>query len=292
MQLSKEIFVRLKQTVDIFAPLSDGELLAILKLAVSESFSDGEVVFKEGSRGDKMYIILNGTIRISKYIGAKKEEVLAKLTTGVFGEMGVIDQSPRSASATVEGGPAVLLVINEKLLSEKNVLLAYKLFRSFSVTLAQRLRDTNKKLQDATAGDRNTSDQLKALMKKKLDKGTSLQGANLRGADLSQVFMNNAHLENAILIGAKMAETKCKQTIFSNAKFVNSEFKSITFDNANFDGADFTGSNFENVEFISCNLKGAKFFGADLTNAHGLDVASLPGNSKGGNKKPANPKKK
>jgi len=273
MQLSKELFVKLKQTVSFFQTLSDGELLALLKLAVSESFADGEVVFKEKSRGDQMYIILNGTVRISKYLGAKKEEVLAKLTSGAcFGEMGVIDQSPRSASATIEGGPAVLLVINEKLLSEKNILLAYKMYKSFSIMLAERLRETNEKLQNATSGGSDASAQLKALLKKRLDKGQSLEGADLRGADLTEVFMNNANLKNAILVDAKFTETKCKQTNFSNSKMTGAELKSITFENSNFQGADFTGSKFENVEFSSCNLQGANFTAADMPDAKGLDA--------------------
>jgi uncharacterized protein YjbI with pentapeptide repeats len=219
-----------------------------------------------------MYIILSGTVRISKYIGAKKEEVLAKLGSGAcFGEMGVIDQSPRSASATIDGGPAVLLVINGSQLSEKNILLAYKLYKSFSIMLAERLRETNEKLQNASAGDRDASAQLKALLKKKLDKGQSLQGADLRGADLTEVFMNNANLKNAILIDAKFTETKCKQTNFSHTKMTGAELKSITFENSSFEGADFTGSKFENVEFTSCNMKGANFTAAELPDAAGLD---------------------
>ncbi len=276
MQLSKEIFVKLKQTVSFFQTLSDGELLALLKLAVSESFADGEIVFKEKSRGDQMYIILSGTVRISKYIGAKKEEVLAKLTSGAcFGEMGVIDQSPRSASATIEGGPAVLLVIKESLLSEHNILLAYKLYKSFSLMLAQRLRETNDKLQNAAAGDRDANAQLKSLLKKRLDKGQSLQGANLKGADLTEVFMNNADLKNAILINAKFNATKCKQTNFSHTKMTGAELNSITFEHANFESADFTGSKFDNVEFVNCNLSKANFTAADMPEAVGLDDISI-----------------
>jgi len=276
MQLSKEIFVKLKQTVTFFQTLSDGELLALLKLAVSESFADGEIVFKEKSRGDQMYIILSGTVRISKYIGAKKEEVLAKLTSGAcFGEMGVIDQSPRSASATIEGGPAVLLVIKESLLSEHNILLAYKLYKSFSLMLAQRLRETNDKLQNAAAGDRDANAQLKSLLKKRLDKGQSLQGANLKGADLTEVFMNNADLKNAILINAKFTATKCKQTNFSHTKMTGAELNSITFEHSNFEGADFTGSKFDNVEFVDCNLSKANFTAADMPEAVGLDDVSM-----------------
>lgn len=277
MQLSKEIFLKLKQSVSFFNTFTDGELLALLKLAVSEKYSDGDVVFKENSRGDEMYIILSGNVKITKYLGNKKEEVLTVLNPGAcFGEMGVINQSPRSASAIIEGGDAVLLVINEGLLSQHNMLLAFKLYRNFAVMLAERLRETNEKFQAATMGDRHTSAQLKELLKKRLEKGHSLKGANLKGADLSGMFLNGADLQGTVFIEAKLNETKCKQANFSNAKFVNAHFASITFDSADFSGADFTGAKFSRVDFRSCNMSGAKFVGAELSDSYRWDEGGKP----------------
>ncbi len=269
MQLSKEIFLKLKESVSFFSSFTDGELLALLKLAVSEKYADGDIVFKENSKGDEMYIILSGNVKINKYVGNKKEETLTVLQPGAcFGEMGVINQSPRSASAIVDGGDAVLLVIKESLLSQHNLLLAFKLYRNFATMLAERLRETNEKFQIATIGDRNTSAQMKELLKKKLEKGQSLKGANLKGADLSGVFLNNADLKETVFINAKLDGTKCKQTDFSNASFVNADFTSITFDKANFTGADFSSAVFSRVDFRSCNMSGAKFIGAELADSY------------------------
>ncbi len=277
MQLSKEIFIRLKESVSFFSSFTDGELLALLKLAVSEKYSDGDVVFKENSRGDQMYIILSGKVKITKYVGNKKEEVLTILEPGAcFGEMGVINQSPRSASAIIEGGDAVLLVINESLLSQHNVLLAFKLYRNFAKMLAERLRETNEKFQAATLGDRTTSAQLKELLKKRTEKGQSLKGANLKGADLSGMFLNNADLQETVFIEANLSETRCKQANFSSAKFVNANFKDLTFEQADFAGADFTGAKFSRVDFKSCNMAGAKFIGAELSDSYRWDEGGKP----------------
>ena len=213
-----------------------------------------------------MYIILTGTVRISKYLGNKKEEVLIKLQPGAcFGEMGVIDQSPRSASATVEGGNAVMLVISESTLSEHNVLLAYKLYKNFALMLAERLRDTNDKLQNTAIQSNDSKSQLKDLLKKKTGQGSSLEGANLKGADFSETFMNNANLQNSVMIEAKLNGTKCKQANFSNSRLINSQITSVAFENANFSGADFSAANFEKVTFSGCNMTGAFFSGTDLT---------------------------
>ncbi|MCG8336783.1 MAG: pentapeptide repeat-containing protein [Proteobacteria bacterium] len=277
MQLSKEIFLKLKESVSFFSSFTDGELLALLKLAVSEKYSDGDVVFKENSKGDEMYIILVGNVRITKYVGNKKEEVLTVLQPGAcFGEMGVINQSPRSASAYIEGGDAILLVINESLLSQHNMLLAFKLYRNFAKMLAERLRETNEKFQAATMGDRHTHTQMKELLKKKLEKGQSLKGANLKGADLSGMFLNNADLKDTVFIESNLTETKCKQANFTNANFVNAKLNSITFERANFTGADFSAAKFERVDFRSCNMSGAKFIGAELSESYRWDEGGKP----------------
>lgn len=140
MQLNRDIFEKLKENVVFFKNFNDGELLGVLKSTQREVFSDNEVVFKEGTRGDKMYIIISGEVRIGRPIGRKEEEVLARLQTGqLFGEMGPIDSSPRSARATAEG-ETVLLSLREAILRENSLGLAYKLYKNFAVMLAERLR--------------------------------------------------------------------------------------------------------------------------------------------------------
>ena len=280
MQLTKEIFQKLKNSVAFFSNFSDAEFLALLKLSQREAFQDGEIIFKENTRGDKMYIVMSGSVRISKYQGKDKEgkpqeEVLAVLGSGAcFGEMGIIDQSPRSARATVEGGEALILSIRETLLKESNLLLAYKLYKNFSVMLAQRLRDTNEKLSDASSEDRSASVKLKEMIKTRMEKGQSLQGVNLKGADLRGLFFQNVTFENSIFINANMENAKCKQANFKNSKFVGAKLDGADFTNANLEGCDFTGASFTEAKFQGCNLGGASFHGAELTQSH-MDTLRL-----------------
>ncbi len=59
----------------------------------------GKIIFREGEEGDRMYIIQDGTIRISKDIGGK-EHTLAVLGKGdFFGEMAIVNRVKRSATA-------------------------------------------------------------------------------------------------------------------------------------------------------------------------------------------------
>lgn len=268
MQLSKDLFMKLKESVSFFNTFSSSELLALLRLASSESFKDGDVIFKEKTLGDKMYIILSGTVRISKYLGNKKEEVLAHLQPGAcFGEMGIIDQSPRSATATVDGGDAVMLVVKETSLSQHNQLLAYKLYKNFSTMLVGRLRETSEKLQALAVSDSDSRSQMKELIKKKTGASGSLEKANLKGADFTEAFLNSSNMKSAILVEAKLSNVKCKETNFTKASFVNAEISGGVFEGGNFQEADFTAAKFRDVTFNNCNFTQANYQAADLSSA-------------------------
>jgi CRP/FNR family cyclic AMP-dependent transcriptional regulator len=60
----------------------------------------GRVIFKEGEQGDTMYIIQKGRVKITKRIG-NVEKILMVLQKGdFFGEMAIVNQTPRTATAT------------------------------------------------------------------------------------------------------------------------------------------------------------------------------------------------
>ncbi|MEJ5307002.1 MAG: Crp/Fnr family transcriptional regulator [candidate division WOR-3 bacterium] len=70
---------------------------------IEKVLKDGEVLFREGEVGDEMYLIKSGKIKIVQKIGDEMK-VLAVLSEGdFFGEMALIDGSPRSATAIAEG---------------------------------------------------------------------------------------------------------------------------------------------------------------------------------------------
>lgn len=70
---------------------------------IERVLKDGEVLFREGEVGDEMYLIKSGKIKIVQKIGDEMK-VLAMLSEGdFFGEMALIDGSPRSATAIAEG---------------------------------------------------------------------------------------------------------------------------------------------------------------------------------------------
>jgi len=104
----------------------------------------GELLFKQGDPGNEMFLIRSGTIKITRSAGAV-EKTLAVLKEGdFFGEMAVIDGSPRSAAATALEETKLLIVDREAFDSQlkNNPMIAYVL-----ETMSRRLRETNKQVE-------------------------------------------------------------------------------------------------------------------------------------------------
>ncbi len=130
----------------------------------------GTVLFQEGDRGEEMYIIQSGKVKISKRIRGV-EKTLANLEKGeFFGEMAILNDKPRSASAEVVE-ESEMLVIGRKTfdnLLRSNVEIAIR----FIKRLSDRLRETNDQLEALMIKD-NTSRLVSILAKHVKDKKTA-----------------------------------------------------------------------------------------------------------------------
>jgi CRP/FNR family cyclic AMP-dependent transcriptional regulator len=117
----QEVRVASEDKVDLFRErgLSAAEMKLLATFSAEERFRGGSVIFREGESGDKLYIVLDGRVRISKFIPGVGEEALAVLDRGdFFGEMALIDDKPRSADAKAHEGDATVLSIDRATLNE------------------------------------------------------------------------------------------------------------------------------------------------------------------------------
>ena len=135
--------------VDLFAGLKPEALTLISKVATEETHALGTKIFQHGDAGDKLYLILEGRVRISREVPGMGEEALAVLGPGqVFGEMALLDESPRSADARVHERCRVLAIpkdgFDDLLFMHKD--LAYEVLWSMVRMLVGRLRETTDKL--------------------------------------------------------------------------------------------------------------------------------------------------
>lgn len=144
----------LLKNVAIFKDLDDGELERVAEVCREMSFEGGDYVFREGESGNRLYLILEGEVRISRTIPGSGEEALAILKAGaLFGEMSVFDRSERSTDAISNGGCKCLTIGRSdfELLLDFNREIAYKVLWSCVRLLSHRLRSTNDSLRSFLA---------------------------------------------------------------------------------------------------------------------------------------------
>jgi CRP/FNR family transcriptional regulator, cyclic AMP receptor protein len=136
--------------VTLFEGLLPVHLQRIASLAQELSYVRGDHVFCHGDDGDGLYLILEGSIRISRSVSGMGEEALAVLKPGMyFGEMSIIDDDvPRSADAIANENARLLKLPKDDLrdLMFVDRELAYELLWRFVRTLSGRLRESNDRL--------------------------------------------------------------------------------------------------------------------------------------------------
>ena len=144
----------LLKTVPLFKDLDESELSAVAELCREERFVSGAYIFREGESGNRLYLITEGEVRISRDVPGSGEEALAVLKPGAaFGEMAVFDRSERSTHAISNGGTVVLTITRAdfEMLLDFNRELAYKVLWSVTRLLSARLRSTNDSLRSFLA---------------------------------------------------------------------------------------------------------------------------------------------
>ncbi len=116
-----------------------------------KEFSKGTVLFREGEAGREMFVLQSGRIAISKRV-RDEEKVLAVLGPGeFFGEMAIISNRPRNATATVSED-AKLLVIDPKTFEgmiRGNAEIAVRMIKK----LAERLSEADAQIENLLHSD-------------------------------------------------------------------------------------------------------------------------------------------
>lgn len=131
------------ESCKLFSELPSTELEHLRNAAREVSFSSGQIIFKEGDKGDGLYVVKSGLVQISATVSNGDPRILSRLGPGeLFGEMAVIDHDPRSATATAEGPTTLYFIARAELLEmlAKTPQLSIGLVREIS----RRLRDFNR----------------------------------------------------------------------------------------------------------------------------------------------------
>lgn len=146
----KESIFSILKKVPLFKGMSKSELNEFDKILHRRKYKENETIFYEGEPGVGMYIVQEGAIGIYKNTGDLAKEELAQLSAGeFFGELALLDESPRSASAIAMEDTRILGLFRPDLLGliDRKPRLGNKFLFQLAMLIGERLKHTNEELQ-------------------------------------------------------------------------------------------------------------------------------------------------
>lgn len=129
-------------TIPLFEKLRRREVSHLAQLMYKRQFNKGEVVFVEGDIGSAMYIIVEGKVSIVKTKGKQMNEVACLTAGSFFGEMALLTDQRRSATAKVSQKATLLCFFKKDLehILRKHPDMGMRVLRNLSTVLAKRLQ--------------------------------------------------------------------------------------------------------------------------------------------------------
>jgi CRP-like cAMP-binding protein len=138
--------------IDLFEELGPEELSKLTEISKRETYNADEIIFYENEDGHGMYIVEKGQVKITKNISLNVDKTLMIVDTGgIFGEMSIIDQGRRSASAVAAGECGLLFISKadfDSLIIEQPAI-GLKIFTKLANIVTQRLRMTTEAYKDS-----------------------------------------------------------------------------------------------------------------------------------------------
>jgi len=133
--------------IPLFRHLTYKEQTAVLAVSTTRTYPANREIVVEGQPGEELFIVVKGRVVIEKG-GVEIAELKSR---GHFGEMGLIDNAPRSATVSAPEPTRVMVVGRAELMNRmrKAPVLAVTLLWSFVQVLSDRLRATNAELSEA-----------------------------------------------------------------------------------------------------------------------------------------------
>jgi CRP/FNR family transcriptional regulator, cyclic AMP receptor protein len=202
----------------LFSALDDEAARALMESMTASRLERGDVLFREGDRGDRLYVIGEGKIKLGLTSNDGRENLLAILGPGeMFGELSLFDPGPRTATATAVAETQLIALGHEDLtsfLSGRPAVAATML-----AALARRLRRTNETLSDLVFTD-VPGRVAKALLDLSMRFGRSSEDGILVAHDLTQE-------ELAQLVGASRETVNKALADFATRGWIKLEARAV-----------------------------------------------------------------
>ncbi len=145
----KDLLRSLKQ-IPFFEHLRRHELEEVSRIMFEREYQEGEMLFEMGQPGEALFILLSGEISIEVMDTTYSTKSIAQLGKNTFvGELALMDDSPRSASARALAPTKALALFRSDLdrLFESHPKIAARIYQALASIVGQRLKATNELIE-------------------------------------------------------------------------------------------------------------------------------------------------
>ena len=202
----------------LFAALDDEAAAALMESMTTSHLDRGNILFREGDQGDRLYVIGEGKIKLGLTSVDGRENLLAILGPGeMFGELSLFDPGPRTATATAIAETQLLALSHEDL--DSFLLGRPAVAANLLTALARRLRRANETLADLVFTD-VPGRVAKALLDLSIRFGRPAEDGILVAHDLTQE-------ELAQLVGASRETVNKALADFASRGWIHLEARAV-----------------------------------------------------------------
>ncbi len=150
MSADKDIIIDILKNLSLFSELNYSAVKELTYLFSDRVFQGGETIFEENDTGNSLLVIISGEVRITQRANVSGEETLTVLKQGdFFGEMALLEDLPRSATAIAHSDTFMLEISRERFLHflEKDPASGVKILVRLARSLSARLREADSKIK-------------------------------------------------------------------------------------------------------------------------------------------------
>ncbi|MFN0118368.1 MAG: Crp/Fnr family transcriptional regulator [Elusimicrobiota bacterium] len=143
------------RSIPLFHGFSSRELSRLIVAFQKRNYAVGEVVFSEGQSGKAVFLLKSGAVELHRKTTDGNKQVLAIAQPGqMFGEMALLEQVPRSATATVIKNGEIYFLYTSAMedLIHRYPTLGIKLLKNIAAFLSSLIRRANLDLEQKTKG--------------------------------------------------------------------------------------------------------------------------------------------
>ncbi|BBB33210.1 CRP/FNR family transcriptional regulator, anaerobic regulatory protein [Thermotomaculum hydrothermale] len=145
--------IEILKKIYVFEDLNHEQLEKVAQLLKPVKAKEGKTIIKENTKGDDIFIILDGQVRVSRFINGKEEAITFLNPGDIFGEMAILGKQERSATVIAHTDLIMFKFKGKefKSLLDSDINLGFFVYRKMAQTLAKRLKELDKRYHDILA---------------------------------------------------------------------------------------------------------------------------------------------